>query len=137
MGNAWEWAERHKILSIFAVLMVVGLVVNVAGTVAGPAPAVATQPAAAPTPAPTISATEAARQFKDLMDLSEKSTLVSSYKFSDTDRVIYVTDVWYSMTVPFKKDFLAKVAMLRDTISGKHFFEVRDEHSNEKVGDCV
>ena len=44
--------------------------------------------------------------------------------------MIYVTGVWYSMTVSFNKDFLAKVEMLQEAISGKHFFEVRDEHSN-------
>lgn len=65
------------------------------------------------------------------------ATLVSSSEFSETDRVIYVTDTWYSMTVSFKKDFLAKVATLQDAISGKHFFEVRDEHSNEKVGEVT
>ena len=69
--------------------------------------------------------------------MSAKATLVSSYEFTDTDRVIYVSDVWYSMTVQFKKDFLAKVAMLQDAISGKHFFEVRDEHSNETVGEVT
>jgi hypothetical protein len=51
--------------------------------------------------------------------------------------VIYVTDVWYSMTVTFKKDFLAKFAMLQEEISGRHFFEVRDDHSNEKVGEVT
>jgi hypothetical protein len=51
--------------------------------------------------------------------------------------VIYVTDLWGSITVAFKKDFLAKVAMLQEAISGRHFFEVRNEHSNEKVGEVT
>ena len=76
-------------------------------------------------------------QFKDLMDTAEKAALVSSYEFSDSERVIYVTDAWYSMTAAFKKDFLAKVAMLQEAISGRHFFEVRDDHSNEKVGEVT
>jgi hypothetical protein len=71
------------------------------------------------------------------MDLSEKGNLVSSYTFSDVERVIYVTDVWYSMSVAFKKDFLAKVAMLQQSIDGKPFFEVRNDQSNEKVGEVT
>jgi hypothetical protein len=39
--------------------------------------------------------------------------------------------------VQFKKDFLAKVAMLREAIRGKHFFEVRDDHSNEKFAEVT
>ena len=106
-------------------------------TAGGTASSAATQPAFTSTAAPSTSATDAAKQFNDLMDLSEKGNLVSSYTFSDTERVIHVTDVWYSMTVQFKKDFLAKVAMLQETMSGKHFFEVRDEHSNDKVGEVT
>jgi len=41
------------------------------------------------------------------------------------------------MTVAFKKDFLAKVAMLQEAISGHHDFEVRNEHSDEKVGEVT
>jgi len=41
------------------------------------------------------------------------------------------------MTVAFKKDFLAKVAMLQEAISGHHDFEVRNEHSDEKVGEVA
>jgi hypothetical protein len=63
--------------------------------------------------------------------------LVSSYALSETERVIYVTDLWNSVTVAFKKDFLAKVAMLQEAISGRHFFEVRNEHSNAKVGEVT
>jgi hypothetical protein len=48
--------------------------------------------------------------------------------------VVFVTDVWHAMDVKFKKNFLANVSMLQDAISGHHFFEVRRDHSNEKVG---
>ncbi len=41
------------------------------------------------------------------------------------------------MTVTFKKDFLAKVATLQQASTGRHFFEVRDAHSNEKVGEVT
>lgn len=69
------------------------------------------------------------------MTISQQAQLVSSYDFSQATRVIYVTDVWFAMTVTFKKDFLAKVAMLQNAIGGRHSFEVRHELSNEKVGE--
>jgi hypothetical protein len=65
------------------------------------------------------------------MDTAEQAGLVLLYQFSDTERIIYVTDLWYQMSVTFKKDLLAKVAMLQQTISGRHSFEVHDEHLNE------
>ena len=80
-----------------------------------------------------MSAIQAAKEFKDLTDLSEKGNLVSSYTFLHTERVVFVTDVWYAMDVKFKKSFLANVAMLQDAISGQHYFEVRHDHSNETV----
>jgi len=62
---------------------------------------------------------------------------VSSYEFSETERVIYVTDLWAPMTVAFKRDFLAEVAMLQEAIGRHHYFEVRNEHSDEKVGEVT
>ena len=50
-----------------------------------------------------MSAIQAAKEFKDLMDLSEKENLGSSYTFSDTERVIFVTGVCYAIDVKFKK----------------------------------
>ena len=71
------------------------------------------------------------------MNRAEQSGLVSWFKFSNTARVIYVTDVWYRMKVAFKKDFLANVATLQQTISGHHSFEVRDATSDELVGEVT
>jgi len=122
---------------VIAAFVTVCIAICWIATDAGTASTAATQPVVAPMAAPSYSATDAAKQFKDLMDLSEKGNLVSSYTFSDTERVIYVTDVWYSMNVQFKKDFLAKVAMLQDAMSGKHFFEVRNDYSNEIVGEVT
>jgi hypothetical protein len=87
----------------------------------------------------TASATtsDAAREFTDVMDTAERAGLVSSYQFSGTERVIYVTDLWYQMSVTFKKDFLAEIGMLQQRISGRHAFEVHHEQSNEKVGEVT
>jgi hypothetical protein len=131
MRGALAWIESHQTLTI-----IIGVVLfAIVATAAMSEPTAAPQEAEAAKSGP--SAADAMVQFKDLMDTAEKATLVSSYKFSDSERVIYVTDVWYSMTVAFKKDFLAKVAMLQEGISGRHFFEVRDDHSNEKVGEVT
>jgi hypothetical protein len=138
MRGARAWIESHQTLTI---IIGVGLFAIVAVSAMS-------EPTAAPQPQlpergqtegakSGLSAADAIVQFKDLMDTAEKAALVSSYEFSDSERVIYVTDVWYSMTVAFKKDFLAKVAMLQEAISGRHFFEVRDDHSNEKVGEVT
>jgi len=122
---------------VIAALVTACFAIGWIATGGGAASSASTQPAVTPTAAPSMSATDAANQFKELMDLSEKANLVSSYTFSETERVIYVTDVWYSMTASFKKDLLAKVAMLQEAISGKRFFEVHDDHSNEKVGEVT
>ena len=39
-----------------------------------------------------------------------------------------------SSTLAFKKDFRVKVAMLQEATIGRHFFDVRNRHSIEKVG---
>lgn len=86
---------------------------------------------------PEISKEEAQKELTELMDLSKQANLVVSYEFSDTANVVYVTNLWYSLDVPFKKDFLAKVATLKETITGYHRFEVRNVKSNEKVAEVT
>lgn len=135
MGRARAWIESHQILTIIigaAVFAIVGTTAMSNSTAASRAEA---QNGVASST--SLSAVDVAAQFKDLMNTGEKAGLVSSYEFSDSERVIYVTDVWNSMTVALKKDFLAKVAMLQEAISGRHFFEARNEHSNEKVGEVT
>jgi hypothetical protein len=139
MRGAQEWIESHQILTIVvgaAIFAIVGTTA-MSQSAGAPQPLEANAKAGQGGSSTSLSAADAAAQFKDLMDTGEKAGLVSSYDFSNTERVIYVTDVWYSMTVAFKKDFLAKVAMLQEAISGHHYFEVRNEHSNEKVGEVT
>lgn len=80
---------------------------------------------------------EAQKELDELMDLSKQSDLVTTYEFSDSATVVYVGSTWYTQTVQFKKDFLAKVAMLKETITGYKHFEARDALSNEKVGEVT
>lgn len=84
-----------------------------------------------------VSSEQAQKELKDLMTLSKKAELVTSYEFSDFANVVYVSGVWYTQTVQFKKDFIAKIGMLKKSITGYTHFEVRDAYSNEKVGELT
>jgi hypothetical protein len=141
MQTAAEWIESHPTLTAASALVLIAIAVGIWKS--EPAPQSAAQEpgmtgsTAQSASSTTPSATDASAEFKNLMETAENAALVSSYEFSNSTRVIYVTDAWNSLTVQFKKDFLAKVAMLQDAMSGKHHFEVRNEHSNEKVGEVT
>lgn len=80
---------------------------------------------------------KAQKELDEFMSLSKKATIVTSYEFSDEASVVYVGKVWYTQTVQFKKDFIAKVATLKKAITGYKHFEVRDAYSNEKVAEVT
>jgi hypothetical protein len=135
MSNSGPWYEPHKLIG--ALVLSFGFVV-VISTIAETASQASTAAHPAEVSQATASSTAAAvQEFNELMTLSKHSNLVSSYEFSASERVIYVTDVWDGLTVTFKKDFLAKVAMLHSTITGYQFFEVHNDRSNEKVGEVT
>ena len=101
-------------------VMTVGIIIALAAIVwivAQPNTA-APEPEQQATASSTAAAAQASVEFKDLMDIAKQSGLVASFEFSNTARVIYVTDIWSDMTVAFKKDFLAKVATLQKLITG-------------------
>jgi hypothetical protein len=80
---------------------------------------------------------KAKKELDDLMALGKKSGLVTSYEFSDTATVVYVSKYWYTQTVVFKKDFLAKVSYLKEKMTGYRHFKVIDAYSNEKVAEVT
>ncbi len=81
---------------------------------------------------------EAMKEFKRLMDLSIASGLVKSYEMTkDTPLKIFVSKIWYTQEVQFKKDMVAKFSTLQQTIYGRHRLEVRDAFSNEKVAEVT
>jgi hypothetical protein len=94
-----------------------------------------TQPA--PVPQTNTSKADAQKELDDLMGLSKKAGLITSYEFSDTATVVYADKVWFTQTAAFKKDFLAKVATLKKTLTGYKHFEVRDAYSDEKVAEVT
>ena len=71
------------------------------------------------------------------MNIAKTAGLVSSYEFSDRATVVYADMIWYTQTVSFKKDFIAKVALLKEKITGYRHFEVRDAYSNEKLAEVT
>jgi len=79
----------------------------------------------------------AQKKLNNILDLSEKAGLVISYEFSESARVIYVGNVWYTQTVKFKEDFLGSIAQPLKEVSGYHHFKVLDAYSNEKVGEVT
>lgn len=80
---------------------------------------------------------QAEKDLRELMRLAQTAKIVKSYEFSKNDDVVYVNPQWYLQDVKFKKDFLAKVSNLKETITGYHHFEVRDAFSNEKVAEVT
>ena len=126
---------KHKIATGLIAIVSIGLVGSLSPSQSSTP--VASENTQTNSQAPSLSAAQASADFSSVMSTAEKANLVSSYKFSDAERVIYVTEVWYTMNVSFKKDFLAKIAMDQEAISGKHFFEVHDDHSDEKVAEVT
>jgi hypothetical protein len=60
-----------------------------------------------------------------------------SYEFSDRAVVVLIDKGWYGQNVQFKKDFIAKVGVLKKAVTGYSHFEVRDGYSNEKVAELT
>ena len=80
---------------------------------------------------------EAQDQLDAFMKTSKDAKLVTSYEFSETATVVYVDKMWYTQTVEFKKDFIAKIGMLKKAVTGYTHFELKDAYSNEKVGEIT
>lgn len=135
-GKVYVWTSGKKMLvAVLILLFFIGIFNMNSVTPSTPStPSVAeTQ-----TPAPnSVSSEQAQKELKDLMALGEKSGLVTSYEFSDSANVVFVGNIWYTQTVQFKKDFIAKIGMLKKAITGYTHFEVRDAYSNEKVGELT
>lgn len=103
-----------------------------------PEPVVQPKPAEVPQSQTSQTSKAAAqKELDELMALSKKAGLITSYEFSNVATVVYADSVWYTQTVQFKKDFLAKIGMLKKQITGYMHFEVRDAYSNEKLAEVT
>lgn len=86
----------------------------------------------------TVSKADALKEFNRLMDLSKQSGLVKSYEMDEnTALTIYVSNIWYTQEVQFKKDMVAKFSTLEQEIYGRHRLEVRDAYSNELLAEVT
>lgn len=79
----------------------------------------------------------AQKELVEFMNLAKGAGMVTSYEFSETGNTVYVGNIWYTQTVQFKKDFLGKIALLKQKITGYHHFEVHDAYSNDKVAEVT
>ncbi len=129
-GGIRNWINSHKLLTVVALIFFTGLI----QTFFSPDTSSTSQQVDSTSSRPIA---EAEAEFKDLMETGGKAGLIASWEFSETANVVYVTDVWYGQSATFKKDFLAKVAMLRKETQGYRWFEVRDSTSNEKVAEVT
>lgn len=135
-----SWMHRHPIWSIFITLIAVGIVTSAFSdnSKSDVQTTTSTSQVSNANPVATVqSKIDAQKELNDLIALSKKALLIDSYEFSDKASVVYVSSVWYTQTVAFKKDFMAKIATLKETITGYAHFEVRDVNSNEKVGEVT
>ncbi len=128
----------YSIAILFGVVLVTSLVEDESLT-SQPA---ATTPVVETTAAPQPTASErpkadAQAELDSLMSLSKKAGLISDYEFSASAVVVYADRAWYTQTVTFKKDFLAKIGLLKKEVTGYKHFEVRDSLTNEKVAEIT
>lgn len=134
--------KRKKFLYGLAIFFVIGYIGSLFDKTPAPQPVQVIkteQPAVAPTPTtPTVSKADALKEFERLMDLSKQSGLVKTYEMSaEASLVIFVSNVWYTQEVQFKKNMLAKFSTLEQDIYGRHRLEVRDAYSNEKLAEVT
>ena len=80
---------------------------------------------------------KALKNFTDSLNLMKEGGIITSYDFSETSNVIYVSTGWYTMPVQQKKDFLTSLSSMKQVATGYHRLEVRDAYSNEKVAEVT
>ncbi|OGN01384.1 MAG: hypothetical protein A3B91_03670 [Candidatus Yanofskybacteria bacterium RIFCSPHIGHO2_02_FULL_41_29] len=140
--KSWSFRKRVTVTTI-AVTIFIGIIgaatddsKNISPVQNQPVNTVS-QPTATPTASPTMSKEAAQKELNEVMDLAKRAGLVISYEFSDRASVVYAGATWYTQTVAFKKDFMAKIATLKKAITGYQHFEVKDAYSDEKVGEVT
>lgn len=129
-----EWYKKWYVI----VLVVVGFIWAVGSSFSGNSGSTAPQPVAQQTQTtPTVSKEQAQKDLTDFMETAKKAKLVSSYEFSDKATVVYIDSMWYTQKVDFKKDFIAKIGLLKKALTGYSHFEAKDAYSNEKVAEIT
>lgn len=135
-GKIYRWTTGRKILAGLVVFIVIGIIFSGGSDNKNSTSSSSNNVPSAPIEN-SASVEEAKKELDDFISLGMKANLITSYEFSDSASVVYIDSVWYTQTVQFKKDFIAKIGMLKKTITGYSHFEVRDTYSNEKVGEIT
>lgn len=143
-GASKNWFLKHKIISAVLVLFILGIVGSLGDNkqseqqVVKPEINNFTNTNADDKPQEkTADNKEQEQAVKDLqffMEKFAKEGLVDSYKLS-SDNKVYVTSVWYGMTVQSKKDFLNMAMDLKKKATGYDNLEIRHFQSNELLAD--
>lgn len=123
-----SWINQHPKITVAAVIVVLILLMASGDSDTK-------QSEQTPTPDAIASKQAAQTELDALIDTSKAAGLVTSYEFSDSATEVFVGKAWYSQTVQFKKDFIAKIGILKKAITGYSHFELKDAYSNEKVGE--
>ena len=128
--------KKHPILTGFIVVIVIIFFINMfSGSSNSPVPT--PQPTQQQTQTPTVSKEQAQKELTDFMETAKKAKLVSSYEFSDKATIVYIDSMWYTQKVDFKKDFIAKIGLLKKAVTGYTHFEAKDAYTNEKVAEIT
>lgn len=129
-----EWYKRWYVI----VLVVIGFIWAVGSSFSGNSGSTTPQPVTQQTQTtPTVSKEQAQKDLTDFMETAKKAKLVSSYEFSDKATVVYIDSMWYTQKVDFKKDFIAKIGLLKKALTGYSHFEARDAYNNDKVAEIT
>lgn len=134
--------KKHPFITGFLVLIIIMVFVDLAkgpSAISTPVntPVVTEQPTPQKQEVPAISKVQAQKELADFMETAKKAKLVSSYEFSEKATVVYIDSMWYTQKVDFKKDFIAKIGLLKKAVTGYTHFEARDAYSNEKVAEIT
>ncbi len=129
--------KKHPFITGFVVLIVIIFLINTfSGSSSSTTPT--PQPVAQQTQTvPTVSKEQAQKDLTDFMETAKKAKLVSSYEFSDRANEVFIDSMWYTQKVDFKKDFIAKIGMLKKALTGYTHFEAKDAYTNEKVAEIT
>ena len=128
-----EWYKRWYVI----VLVVVGFVWAVGSSFGGNSGS-NTDPVVISNES-SISKEQAQKELIDFMEIAKEAKLVSSYELLDKNKesIVYIDSMWYTQKVDFKKDFIAKIGMLKKTLTGYTHFEAKDAYTNEKVAEIT
>jgi hypothetical protein len=136
----YQWTLKRKIIAGVVLLIVAPIAIGIAvGDANPPTTSTYTPPVTAKVEEVKDAKTKvtAQKELDEVLTLSKNAGVVTSYEFSESANVVFVGSGWYTQTVEFKKDFLAKISNLKERATGYHRFEVRDAYSNEKVAEVT